>query len=264
MSSDTALILNDIETPKFEDQGEGTVLEATSEAVLDAEPMLSDPDAPESTEIEASNEDRALTTHLIAKLCHDFISPTGAIVSGLDLLDDPQAQDMRDDAIALIRASSKKMVTLVHFARIAFGAATTAEAFSGKDVRLILEDVFSSMRGSLTYGIADSLILTKPHARALINLGYIIGQALPTGGDAKLDLTQDAQSLTITARAEGPRARLKPEAQAGLKGDDYGDGLSGQWIQPYWLFTVVNDAKGTLETTCETDRVEIRIELPLS
>ena len=67
-----------------------------------------------------------LATQLVAKLCHDFISPAGAIISGLDLLEDPSAQDMRQEALNLISASAKKMVTLVHFARVAFGAATSA------------------------------------------------------------------------------------------------------------------------------------------
>ena len=43
-----------------------------------------------------------LAALVAAKLCHDFISPSGAIVSGLDLLKDPSAQDMKDDALALI------------------------------------------------------------------------------------------------------------------------------------------------------------------
>ena len=50
-----------------------------------------------------------LAAHLAARLCHDFISPAGAIMSGLDLLNDPEAQDMRDDALRLIAASSEKL-----------------------------------------------------------------------------------------------------------------------------------------------------------
>ncbi|MBW8881895.1 MAG: histidine phosphotransferase, partial [Asticcacaulis sp.] len=72
----------------------------------------------------------ALATQMVAKLCHDFISPTGAIMSGLDLLEDPSAQDMKQEALNLIATSAKKLVALVYFARVAFGAATTSEAFS--------------------------------------------------------------------------------------------------------------------------------------
>ncbi|MDQ1155140.1 hypothetical protein [Brevundimonas sp. SORGH_AS_0993] len=61
-------------------------------------------------------EGAELAAFIAGKLCHDFISPSGAIVSGLDLMKDPSAQDMRDDALALIEQSARKMVALVHFA----------------------------------------------------------------------------------------------------------------------------------------------------
>ena len=62
-----------------------------------------------------------LAAFIAGKLCHDFISPAGAIMSGLDLLEDPTAQDMRDDAMGLITQSSKKLVDLLQFSRVAFG-----------------------------------------------------------------------------------------------------------------------------------------------
>jgi 4-hydroxybenzoate polyprenyltransferase len=71
-----------------------------------------------------------LAALIAAKLCHDFISPSGAIMSGLDLLNDPTAQDMREDALGLITDSAKKMVALVQFCRVAFGAATVVFALS--------------------------------------------------------------------------------------------------------------------------------------
>jgi histidine phosphotransferase ChpT len=50
---------------------------------------------------------------LAARLCHDFISPASAIVSGLDLLEDPSAQDMREDAMSLIASSARKLAGLM-------------------------------------------------------------------------------------------------------------------------------------------------------
>ncbi|OYW80765.1 MAG: histidine phosphotransferase [Asticcacaulis sp. 32-58-5] len=198
-----------------------------------------------------------LATQLIAKLCHDFISPTGAIVSGLDLLEDPSAQDMKDDAINLIKASSKKLVSIVYFARVAFGAATTAEAFSIKELRKIMDDVFETMRATLDLSIDDDIVLEKPVARALVNLAYIAGGALPLGGTAKIEMATDGGSTIFTAVSTGKKARLKPEAIEGLSGDPLGDGLSGQWIQPFWLNSVVKEAGGTLGFTAEDDRLEI-------
>lgn len=210
---------------------------------------------------EALSGPHELATRLIAKLCHDFISPTGAIVSGLDLLSDPSAQDMRDDAIALIQSSSQRLVTLVQFARVAYGAATSAEAFSAKELHKILADVFSGLRAELRFDIAEDTVFEKPAARVLVNLGYIAGNALPTGGVARLTYEPLDNGLRLTAVSEGRRARLKPEAIEGLKGLPLSEGLSGQWIQPYWLHSVIGEAGGRLTVTPGEDRLVIEAEL---
>ena len=203
-----------------------------------------------------------LATQLVAKLCHDFISPAGAIMSGLDLLEDPSAQDMKQEALNLISASAKKMVTLVHFARVAFGAATTSEAFSGKELHKILGDMFSTMRAELVFDIDPDLHFSKPVARALLNLGLIAGNALPVGGKARLDVTRTDETLTLASTSQGPRARLKPEAIEGLSGQALGEGLNGQWIQPHWLYSVVHEAGGDLAFSSEPDLLSITITLP--
>ena len=87
-----------------------------------------------------------LAALVAAKLCHDFISPSGAIVSGLDLLKDPSAQDMKDDALALIESSANKLVSLVNVARVAFGAATSAERFSAGEIEALARSAFDGMR----------------------------------------------------------------------------------------------------------------------
>jgi histidine phosphotransferase ChpT len=203
-----------------------------------------------------------LATQMVAKLCHDFISPAGAIICGLDLLEDPSAQDMKQEALNLISASAKKMVALVHFARVAFGASNTAESFSGAQLQKILNDTFSTMRAELDYRIDGARLFEKPAARALLNLGLIMGNALPMGGKALLEARDIDGKLILTGESRGPRARLKPEAIEGLTGLSLGDGLAGQWIQPHWLHSVVSEAGGDLKIDSDTDLLTITITLP--
>ena len=225
-----------------------------------AEAAAVDPVMPETAPLEMNPHD--LATQLVGKLCHDFISPAGAIMSGLDLLEDPSAQDMKQEALNLIAASAKKMVTLVHFARVAFGAASSSESFSGAQLEKILGDMFSTMRAELVFDIPSDMLLQKPAARALLNLGLLAGNSLPTGGKATLTAVTDENGLTLTADAAGPRARLKAEAVEGLKGLPLGDGLNGQWIQPHWLWSTVNEAGGTLDFTVEPDHLILTVKLP--
>lgn len=202
-----------------------------------------------------------LATYIAGKLCHDFISPSGAIVSGLDLLDDPSAQDMRDDALALIAQSARKMVALVHFARVAFGAATTSERFTARELQALVVGVTEGGRATLDWRVAEGE-LSKPQARALVNLAYLTVSALPMGGTAVIDTRIENGLLHIIGRAEGARARLKPEAVTGLNGQRLIEGLAGQWIQPYWLWLTVTEAGGDLTTTIEEGRVVLSAAMP--
>lgn len=209
----------------------------------------------------ASLREGDLAAFIAGKLCHDFISPSGAIVSGLDLLKDPSAQDMREDAMALIEASATKLVALVHFARVAFGAATTSERFDPAQLRGLAEGVFASIRAELEWD-CEVAALGKPQARALLNLAQVAGGALAHGGVAAIRVREAGGEVTMTATAAGPRARLKPEAATGLRGELLTDGLAGQWVQPFWLARTAADAGGSLEVETAEDRIEIRVRMP--
>ncbi|WP_312598936.1 histidine phosphotransferase ChpT [Brevundimonas sp.] len=202
-----------------------------------------------------------LATYVAAKLCHDFISPSGAIVSGLDLMQDPAAQDMRDDALALIEQSARKMVALVHYARVAFGAATTSERFTARELESLLVGMTQGGRATLDWRIADGEF-SKPQARALTNLAYLTVGALPMGGSAVIQSRVEDGFVYLEGFAEGSRARLKPEAAAGLAGERLTEGLAGQWIQPYWLWLTVTAAGGALHVKVDDGKVALVARMP--
>jgi len=202
-----------------------------------------------------------LASLIAAKLCHDFISPSGAIVSGLDLLNDPTAQDMRDDALSLITDSARKMVALVQFCRVAFGAATTSERFTGAELKGLVDAVVDGGRATLDWHLDDG-DLAKVQARTLVNLAYLTIAALPSGGVATVSSRRETGALVITGVAQGARARLKPEATAGLAGEPLTEGLAGQWVQPYWLWLTVQQAGGTLDVRVGDGEVALTARMP--
>jgi len=202
-----------------------------------------------------------LASLIAAKLCHDFISPSGAIVSGLDLLNDPTAQDMRDDAIALITDSATKMVALVQFCRVAFGAATTAERFTAEELKALVDGVTHGGRATLDWRL-EVQDFSKPQARALVNLAYLTVAALPMGGQAVVTAREGSDGLVLLGLAEGARARLKPEAAQGLAGRRLTDGLAGQWVQPYWLWLTLQQHAGSLSVEAVDGRVVLTGMMP--
>ena len=69
-----------------------------------------------------------LAALLCSRVCHDIISPVGAIINGLEVLDEDNGEDMRDFAFNLIRKSAAQASAKLQFARLAFGAAGSAGA----------------------------------------------------------------------------------------------------------------------------------------
>lgn len=202
-----------------------------------------------------------LAAHLAGRLCHDLISPVSAIVSGLDLLEDPSAQDMRDDAMNLIAQSARKLATVLSFARVAFGSSASAESFDPKDLETLIRGVFEHVRAELDWAV-ESERLEKPAARALLNLAQIGATALPTGGTARLTVEADKAETVVKLEAKGARARLRPEAQQGLKGEPMSEGLPGQWVQAYYLHALVSDAGGRVDSTVGEELIAISARLP--
>eukprot|EP01035_Chromulina_nebulosa_P047911 gene47911-64981_t len=95
----------------------------------------------------------ALAAYLAARMCHDFISPASAISSGLDLLEDPSAQDMREEAMGLIVNSARKLADQLSFCRVAFGASASAETFDARELEKLAQGAFAHMRATLDWEI---------------------------------------------------------------------------------------------------------------
>ena len=203
-----------------------------------------------------------LAAYLAARMCHDFISPASAIVSGLDLLEDPTAQDMRDDAMGLIAASARKLADLLAFCRVAFGASASAETFDARELEKLAQGVFGHMRAQLDWQVTPAGV-NKPAARTLLNLAQIAGAALPTGGQAKVRAVEEGGAIAIVVEATGPRARLRPEVLAGLHGEGPGEGLHGHWVQARYVHLFVGDAGGRVVAEASEEKVTLAATIPL-
>jgi histidine phosphotransferase ChpT len=202
-----------------------------------------------------------LAARLAARLCHDFISPVSAIVSGLDLIDDPEQQDMREEAMSLIATSARKLAALLSFSRIAFGGSTASELFDVRELERLTRDFFEHARAEVEWNV-EPAGLNKPGARALLNLAQLGATALPVGGTARLSVREEGAELHLALEAEGARARLRPEAVDGLEGRPFSEGLGGQWVQAFFLRSIVDQAAGTMVYEADEGVVRLRVNLP--
>ena len=202
-----------------------------------------------------------LAARLASKLCHDFISPAGAIVSGLDLLDDPSAKDMRDEAMDLIASSARKLVQQLEFARVAFGAAAGVAMFDCTEMERLTRGIYGHVRAELDWAVTPESLPRAP-AQVLVNLAQLAANALPLGGMARLEATQGSEGYEVSAIARGPKARLAAEVQTGLAGNPLGDGLGGRWVQAYYIHVLTAAAGGRIEATASEELVTLRAVIP--
>jgi len=216
----------------------------------------------DDTQGPAAPDPADLAAQLAARLCHDFISPASAIASGLDLLEDPTAQDMRDDAMGLISQSARKLVSLLAFSRVAFGASATAENFDPRELETLARGIFAHVRPELEWAV-EAAALNKAAARATLNLVQIAAGALPTGGVARVRAVEAEGRFAISIEALGARARLRPEVVAGLRGEALPEGaLGGHWVQAFYLHSLVKAAGGQVAAEVAEERVSFAAWVP--
>ena len=185
---------------------------------------------------------------LVSRVCHDLVSPVGAVVNGLEVLEDETDMVMRADALRLVAASAEQAAARLQFARIAFGAAGSAGA------ELDLAEVGRIMVGLLKGGKvelnwqAQALNWPKDWAKLLMNTVLVAADCLPRGGKVSVETSGDPQAPGFKIRAAGSIARLGPEAEAALRGEPIGM-LDGRSIQPYLTFQLAQNLKAGLTAT---------------
>ena len=164
-----------------------------------------------------------LAALLCSRVCHDLISPVGAIVNGLEVLDDNPKPDDREFALDLIRKSAKTASARLQFCRLAFGAAGSSGA------QIDLGDAQNMARGHLEDGKTTiawnlpRLLLPKNRVKLLLNMMVIAQQTIPRGGVLTVDPVGEADTKRFSRRsqrAECPAAakyRRLPELGPNLR-----------------------------------------------
>jgi len=181
---------------------------------------------------------------------------------GLELLDDPDSQDMREEALALIAANARKFVALLSFNRVALGASAGASVFDAGELERLARGFYADVpRVELDWAVTAEA-LPRAAARILMNLAQIGAQVVATGGVVRLGFEADGEGPAVQLVAEGQKARLRPDTEAGLQGAPLGERFAGHWVQAYYLNRLVAAAGGRLTVSAEDTRVVVRAALP--
>jgi histidine phosphotransferase ChpT len=157
---------------------------------------------------------------LCSRLCHDLLSPVGALNNGLELLADENDPEMRDRVLELLSDSAKASANKLKFFRLAFGAAGGfGDLVDSREAKTAIEGLFSANNRVELGWMVTEPSLPKPAIKVLLNLAMIAGDALVRGG--RLDVGAEARGnmTEIVIRAEGDRIVLDPELRTALTGE---------------------------------------------
>jgi histidine phosphotransferase ChpT len=168
---------------------------------------------------------------------------------------------MREEAMGLIQSSARKLVELLAFCRVAFGASAAAETFDTRTLETLTRGVYAHVRPELIWSVAPPTV-NKAAARAMLNMAQLAANALPTGGAATVTAAAEGPHILVRVEARSNRVRLRPEVVSGLKGERLESGLGGQWVQAFYLNALVREAGGRLEHHIAEDVMTLAARLP--
>jgi histidine phosphotransferase ChpT len=175
-----------------------------------------------------------LAALLCSRVCHDLISPAGAIVNGLEVLEESKDEETKTFALSLIKRSARTATARLQFCRIAFGAAgsITAQVDTG-DAEQVARGFIEDDKFKLTWNLPRAL-LPKNRVKLVLNMLVVATQAIPRGGTLTLDAVGSGESVGFRITAAGLNSRVPPAIAGLLDGGAAGEPIDAHAIQPYY------------------------------
>ena len=188
---------------------------------------------------------------MVSRVCHDLVGPLGAVVNGMEVLEDERDPAMRADAIKLVTMSADQALARIQFMRIAFGAAGSAgaELDLGEIGRLI---------GGLFEGGKTQLAWNVPRlnwAKLLMNATLLAADCLPRGGNVTVDAGSDPAAPGFRIRAEGLNARVTDDVAQAFRGEAVN--VDARHVQPFLTHKLSQTVNAAITLTPLEGAVEL-------
>jgi histidine phosphotransferase ChpT len=196
--------------------------------------------------------DLDLAALLCSRVCHDIISPVGAIANGLELMDDPEVDaEMKATALNMVRSSAKTATAKLKFCRIAFGASGSAGAqIDMGEAGEMAKDFVGNEKIRLDW-LAPRENRPKAEVKLVLNMLMLAMAGIPRGGV----VTVSVEGRDFSVSAKGERAKV-PQAMADvLTGVAPIDTLDARMVQPYYAKLLAESAGLHLGISLEPDDV---------
>jgi histidine phosphotransferase ChpT len=175
-----------------------------------------------------------LAALLCSRVCHDVISPVGAIVNGLEVLEEDNDADTRSFALDLIKKSANTASAKLQFCRLAFGAAGSAGAsIDTGDAENVTRGLFGDDKVKLEW-TAARVLMPKNQVKLILNLCVIAAGTIPRGGVITVSTSGSSEEPEIRLIARGTNPRVNHALKDLLAGKPENETVDAHAIQPFF------------------------------
>jgi histidine phosphotransferase ChpT len=196
-----------------------------------------------------------LAALLCSRVCHDLISPTGAIVNGLEVLEEDGDAETKAFALDLIKKSAKTASARLQFCRIAFGAAGSAGAqIDLGDAEAMARGFMEDEKTKLTWTLPRAL-MPKNRVKLLLNMLVVATQTIPRGGTLTIDPIGEGEAMGFRITASGMNARIPQAVPALLEGAPENGTVDAHAIQPFYTGLLARACGTAVGLTAEGESI---------
>jgi len=204
-----------------------------------------------------------LASLISSRICHDLISPIGALNTAIEVLDDTESKEMHEDALKLIKLAASEASAKLSYLRIALGTNSTSKGVMNLDkLKLITENMFNTEKFSFNWDVSE-IKLEKSIARILLNILMLAIQSIPRGGKVTIKIEEKYDKLKLVTSANGIKSRLDKQTEDAFKGIIPSEEIDGRVIQSFFTGVLIDDLNGRIEAFKTDGNVIFNVTIPV-
>ncbi len=189
-----------------------------------------------------------LASLLCSRLCHDLLSPVGALNNGLELLADETDPEMRARCFELLTDSATASAQKLKFFRLAFGAAGGfGDRVDNREPKSVIDGLLHDKPRIQMNWTLDDQSLPKPAVKILLNLALIAIEALVRGGQLDIGAESADDRAEIVVRASGDKIALDEVIGRALTGDLEEGELTSRTAAAYMIAELAASGDGEIQ-----------------
>jgi histidine phosphotransferase ChpT len=195
-----------------------------------------------------------LAALLCSRVCHDLISPVGAVVNGIEVMEDDADEQTKTFALDLIRKSAATASARLQFCRLAFGAAGSAGAsIDTGDAEGVARGMMEDEKVKITWTL-PRVLLPKNRVKLLLNLMVLAGSTIPRGGSLAVEAIGEGDTMGFKIASSGLNARI-PAAVPTLVAGEAENPIDAHAIQPFYTGLLARACGMTVTIAPEGDQI---------